>query len=70
MLGAAYPVGLVLAAPGLLFPWGSAAQLVFVTPGIVIGAFGWLGLPLWPLALARRAFNKPPTHISKEEAMS
>jgi hypothetical protein len=70
LLGASYPVGLVIAAAGLLFPWGSAAQLAFVVPGIAIGAFGWLGLPVWPLVLARRVFSKPPSHISKEEGTS
>ena len=68
--GASYPVGLVIAATGLLFPWGSAAQLAFVVPGIAIGAFGWLGLPVWPLVLARRVFSKPSSHISKEERTS
>lgn len=70
LLGASYPVGLVIAATGLLFPWGSAAQLAFVVPGIAIGAFGWLGLPVWPLVLARRVFSKPSSHISKEERTS
>jgi hypothetical protein len=70
LLGASYPVGLVIAAAGLLFPWGSAAQLAFVVPGIAIGAFGWLGLPVWPLVLARRVFSKPSSQISKEEGTS
>jgi hypothetical protein len=64
LLGVSYPVGLVIAAAGLLFPWGSAAQLAFVIPGIVIGAIGWLGLPVWPLVLARLVFNKHPLHMS------
>ena len=62
LLGASYPVGLVIAAAGLLFPSGSAAQLAFVVPGAVIGAIGWLGLPVWPLVLARLVFSKPPSH--------
>jgi hypothetical protein len=69
LLGASYPVGLVIAAAGLLFPWGSAAQLAFVVPGIAIGAFGWLGLPVWPLVLARRVFSKT-LHISNKEGTS
>jgi hypothetical protein len=70
LLGTSYPVGLVIAAAGLLFPWGSAAQLAFVVPGVVIGAIGWLGLPVWPLILARLVFSKPPSHTSFEEGMS
>ena len=62
LLGVSLPVGLVIAAAGLLFPSGSAAQLVFVVPGVVIAAIGWLGLPVWPLVLARLVFNKPPSH--------
>jgi hypothetical protein len=64
LLGVSYPVGLVVASAGLLFPWGSAAQLAFVIPGVVIGAIGWLGLPVWPLVLARLVFSKHPSHMS------
>jgi hypothetical protein len=64
LLGVSYPVGLVIAAAGLLFPWGSAAQLAFVIPGVVVGAIGWLGLPVWPLVLARLVFNKHPLEMS------
>lgn len=70
LLGAAYPVGLVIAIPGLIFPQGSAAQLAFVVPGLLIGALGWLGLPLWPLVLARRVFHKDPQHLPNEKGMS
>jgi hypothetical protein len=59
MLGVSYPVGLVIAAAGLLFPSGSAAWLTFVIPGGVLLAIGWLGLPAWPLVLARLVFSKP-----------
>lgn len=62
LLGVSYPVGLVIAAAGLLFPSGSAAQLAFVVPGVIIGAIGWLGLPVWPLVLARLVFGKPVSH--------
>ena len=63
LLGVSYPVGLVIASAGLLFSWGSAAaQLAFVVPGVVIGAIGWLGLPVWPLVLARLVFSKPLSH--------
>jgi hypothetical protein len=70
LLGVSYPVGLVIAAAGLLFPSGSATQLAFVVPGVIIGAIGWLGLPIWPLVLARLVFSKPPLHMSHEEGMS
>ena len=70
LLGTSYPVGLVIAAAGLLFPSGSATQLAFVVPGVVIAAIGWLGLPVWPLVLARLVFSKPPLHMSYEEGMS
>ena len=70
VLGVSYPVGLVIAAAGLLFPSGSAAWLAFVIPGGVFLAFGWLALPAWPLVLARRVFNKPPSHVSNKEGTS
>jgi hypothetical protein len=62
LLGVTFPVGLVIAAAGLLFPSGSPAQLAFVIPGVAIAAIGWLGLPVWPLVLARRVFNRSPSH--------
>jgi hypothetical protein len=62
LLGVSYPVGLVIAAAGLLFPWGSPAQFAFVIPGVAIAAIGWLGLPVWPLVLARTVFSKAPPH--------
>ena len=70
LLGTSYPVGLIIAAAGLLFPSGSATQLAFVVPGVVIAAIGWLGLPVWPLVLARLVFSKPPLHMLYEEGMS
>ncbi|HEX6757836.1 MAG TPA: hypothetical protein VF086_05395 [Propionibacteriaceae bacterium] len=70
LLGASYPVGMVIAAAGLLFPWGSAVQLAFVVPGVAVGSFGWLALPVWPLFLARRVFSKLSSHISNEEGTS
>lgn len=70
LLGASYPVGLIIAAAGLLFPSGSAAQLAFVVPGVAIVAVGWLALPVWPLVLARRVFSRPSSHISNEEGTS
>src|SRR4029453_4170389 len=71
LLGVSYPVGLVIAAAGLLFPWGSAAQLAFVVPGIAIAAFGWLGLPGGPLVLAHWLLSKPLTaHLRATEETS
>jgi hypothetical protein len=59
LLGVCFPVGLLVAAAGLPFGWGSVAQLAFGIPGIVIGAASWLALPVWPLLLARLVFNTP-----------
>lgn len=58
LIGASYPLGVVIAAPGLLFPWGSLTQLAFAVPGIVIGSIGWLALPVWPWLLARLVFGR------------
>jgi hypothetical protein len=55
--GASLPLGVLLAAPGLLLPEGSPVQLVFVGAGAVVASFGWLALPVWPLLLARQ-FNR------------
>ena len=70
LLGMSFPVGLVIAAAGLLFPWGSPAQFGFVIPGVVIAAIAWLALPVWPLVLARLVFGKPPSPIPNEEGTS
>jgi hypothetical protein len=67
LLGVSYPLGVLVAAPGLLFAWGSAAQLAFVVPGVVLGSLGWLGLPFWPMLLAKRLGNvavDPPPRAS------
>lgn len=66
LLGASYPLGLLIAAPGLLFAWGSAPQLAFVIPGVLLGSIGWLGLPVWPLLLARRVFSRPLANPSRK----
>jgi hypothetical protein len=71
LLGVSFPVGLVIGAAGLLFPWGSPAQLAFLIPGVAIAAIGWLGLPVWPLVLARLVFSKPyRTLIANEKGVS
>ncbi|MFU8872794.1 hypothetical protein [Micromonospora sp. SL4-19] len=67
LVGASYPLGVVIAAPGLLFPWGSVAQFVFAAPGIVIGSIGWLALPVWPWLLARLVFDKSASHAGKPQ---
>ena len=67
LLGVSYPLGVLVAAPGLLFAWGSAAQFAFVVPGAVLGSLGWLGLPVWPLLLAKPLGNcavDPPPRAS------
>ena len=58
LLGLCFPVGILIAAAGLPFGWGSVAQLAFGVPGIVLGAASWLALPVWPLLLARLVFSR------------
>jgi hypothetical protein len=58
LLGVCFPVGLLIVAAGLPFGWGSAAQLAFGVPGIVLGGVAWLALPVWPLLLARLVFHR------------
>jgi hypothetical protein len=58
LLGVCFPIGLLIAAAGLPFGWGSAVQLTFGIPGILLGAVSWLALPVWPLVLARLVFGK------------
>jgi hypothetical protein len=59
LLGVSFPVGLLIAAAGLPFGWGTTAQLAFGVPGIVLGSAAWLSLPAWPLLLARFVLNRP-----------
>jgi hypothetical protein len=71
LLAVSFPVGLVIAGAGLLFPGGSSAQLAFVIPGVAIAAIGWLGLPVWPLVLARSVFSKARrTPSAKKKGMA
>jgi hypothetical protein len=58
LLGVCYPVGLLIAAAGLPFGWGSVAQLAFGIPGVLLGGVSWLALPVWPLLLSRLLFSK------------
>jgi hypothetical protein len=59
LLGVTFPVGLLIAIAGLPFGWGTAAQLAFGVPGLVLGSASWLSLPVWPLLLARFVLNRP-----------
>ncbi|HEX6355614.1 hypothetical protein [Actinophytocola sp.] len=42
----------VFAAGALLLPPDSVALYVVCGAGVVVGLFGWLGFPVWPLVLA------------------
>jgi len=53
VVGVGFPAGLVIAAAGLLAPGGSVVQYVVWGLAGVFGLVGYLGLPFWPLALAR-----------------
>ncbi len=66
-LGSSLPVGLFVAAVGLLIPDGVAARYIPIALGVVVAASGWLALPLWPLVLARFVFRKE--HESVQEGL-
>ena len=71
LLGTSYPVGLVIAAAGLLFPGARRLNSPLWYLASFIGAIAWLGLPVWPLVLARRVFGKAyRTPIAHKEGMS
>jgi hypothetical protein len=57
-VGLCFLTGMAVVAAGLALPWGSAGQLVVVGVGGFIGIVGWLGLPVWPLLLARQVFKE------------
>ncbi|HWJ52390.1 MAG TPA: hypothetical protein VNT24_03310 [Propionibacteriaceae bacterium] len=59
LLGMCFPLGMLIAAAGLPFGWGSVAQLAFGVPGLLVGGLSWLALPVWPLLLARLVFTTP-----------
>jgi glycopeptide antibiotics resistance protein len=63
LLGASFPLGLLIFAAGLL-GLGSPAQLAW------LAAAAWLALPIWPLLLARLVFNKPAFISSYKEGLS
>jgi hypothetical protein len=54
VVGATFLAGLAVAGAGMLAPPGSVARYVAWGLGGLTGSVGYLGLPLWPLALARQ----------------
>jgi hypothetical protein len=56
LLGTSLPVGGALVAAGLLVP--DPARWVLWVPGLVLGAAGWLALPVFPLLVARFVLRK------------
>jgi hypothetical protein len=56
LVGAGFPLGLLLAGAGFLLP--GPARWVPVGAGVVIGAAAWLALPVFPLLLATHVFSK------------
>jgi len=56
-VGVSYLAGLGIAGSALLLPGGSAGQYAVLGLGVVVGLFGWLGFPVWPL-LARRVLQE------------
>jgi hypothetical protein len=57
LVGASYPVALLVAVPALLFTRGSATRYAFLVPAVLVGAAGWLAMPGWPLLLVRFVFG-------------
>jgi ABC-type antimicrobial peptide transport system permease subunit len=58
LLGASFPLGLLITAAGYLIGSASGHPLALASPGIVLGALSWLALPVWPLMLAHLVFSK------------
>ena len=56
VLGLTVITGMVIAAGGLLMPMGSTWQYALIAIGGVPAVLCWLALPIWTIALARRAF--------------
>ena len=70
LLGASFPLGLLITAAGYLAGSASGHPLALASPGIVLGAWSWLALPVWPLILARLVFSKPPSFKADKEGLS
>ena len=66
LLGATFLVGMVLFGSAALMSQALVGRVALLVPGIVLGAIGWFGLPVWPLLLARRVFAPPgkPSEIT------
>jgi hypothetical protein len=58
LLGASFPLWLLLAAAGYLIGSASGHPLALASPGIVLGTLSWLAFPVWPLMLAHLVFSK------------
>lgn len=56
LLGAGFPVGMVLAGAGWLLP--EPVRWVPVGLGVAVGGLAWLALPAFPLVLATRVFKE------------
>jgi hypothetical protein len=53
VVGGTFIAGLVIAGPSLLLPWGSVPQLVIGGLGIALAVIGWIGWPIWFVAMGR-----------------
>jgi hypothetical protein len=66
LLGASFPVALLITAAGYLVGWGFGHPLAFAIPGTVLGAISWLAFPAWPLVLARMVFGIKPSTVNSD----
>jgi len=69
VLGVLWPAGLLLMLAGLLLGGSDPEYLEFglpggllMAPGMLLGALGWLALPVWPLLLGRSALRRHRIH--------
>lgn len=70
LIGAAFPLGLVVGAITMLAPAETPARYVGFGLALVVAGPSWLAMPLWPLWLAGRVFGVPPAaHLPGGEAM-
>jgi hypothetical protein len=69
LLGASFPVALLITAAGYLVGWGFGHPLAFAIPGIMLGAMSWLAFPAWPLVLARMVFGIKPSTVDSDREM-
>jgi hypothetical protein len=66
LLGASFPVALLITAAGYLVGRGFGHPLAFAIPGTVLGAISWLAFPAWPLVLARMVFGIKPSTVNSD----